>query len=275
MISQWFFVQKINPYLYAIAEFEHWEKVISYLLVGKTKSVLIDTGMGYKPIIKIVRQITDKPVLVLLTHSHWDHIGSVQEFNDVLIYDDKFEKSSLEKGFKSSAKPKLRNSKYYNKPFKPKVYNVPGCTNYGVFHDGDIISLDSYKIKIIHSPGHTPGSTCFFLTDHNLLFTGDVLYSGPLYLHLPESNFSDFLETIDNLSNIVIKNTLILPGHNRIICDYSFFSKVYSGINNIRNNIVIPKVYKDSEEIIVYSFSTFSILTQRTKVLAQNSKREK
>ena len=75
MANHWFTIIKIRPHVYAFAEFGHFEKVISYLVVAKSQALLFDTGLGYRSIHKAIRTITKLPITVFLTHSHWDHVG--------------------------------------------------------------------------------------------------------------------------------------------------------------------------------------------------------
>lgn len=83
MNTQWFTVKKIRPQLWAIAEFNHFEKTVMFLMVGKTQAILFDTGMGVRSIHKVIRTITKLPIAVFLTHSHWDHVGGIVKTDTV------------------------------------------------------------------------------------------------------------------------------------------------------------------------------------------------
>ncbi|GAB3056697.1 hypothetical protein JCM19029_12160 [Salinicoccus sesuvii] len=63
-----------------ISRYGHWEKVHSFLLVGKKKAVLIDTGLGIDNIKRITDQLTILPIDVITTHVHVDHIGNHKKF---------------------------------------------------------------------------------------------------------------------------------------------------------------------------------------------------
>ena len=82
----WFTIEKIDNDTYAISEYKHWEQTHCYLLLGKQKSILIDTGLGIENIKTVVSSITDKPIQVITTHVHWDHIGGHKYFNDICVY---------------------------------------------------------------------------------------------------------------------------------------------------------------------------------------------
>jgi glyoxylase-like metal-dependent hydrolase (beta-lactamase superfamily II) len=74
------------PHVYALAEFEHVEKVISYLVVGDSQALLFDTGLGKKSIHNAIKTITKLPVTIFLTHSHWDHVGGVIKRDTVFSF---------------------------------------------------------------------------------------------------------------------------------------------------------------------------------------------
>lgn len=75
MQYNWFTVEKIDAWTFAISEYKHWEETHCYLLCGTERAILIDTGLGVANIKKVVENLTDLPVTVLTTHAHWDHIG--------------------------------------------------------------------------------------------------------------------------------------------------------------------------------------------------------
>jgi len=176
MKKQWFTVKQIRPQLWAIAEFQHVEKTVMYFVLGKSHTLLFDSGMGMRSIHRVIRKITKLPIAIILTHSHWDHVGGILSSDTVYQWKD--------------------------------------------FTDGQEIVVDDMVISVIHTPGHTPDSVCYFIKGRNWLFTGDTLYPGPLYAHLPESNIHDYANSLQKLCAIVNDQTLIFPGHNAIQCDY-------------------------------------------------------
>lgn len=215
MKKPWFTIKQIHNNVYAIAEFSHWEQVASYLFVDKLRAFLIDTGMGYASIKNEIVKITTLPITVLLTHAHWDHIGGAADFEKIYIFNDKFEKESLEHGFYSNDIAELNNPQMYSNGYLPKQYVVPGIKMFHFLNE-KVIHSDNYDIEVVHTPGHTPGSVCFYIPKLNLLFTGDTLYPGPLYAQLPESNLQDYTKSILKLSKLFKPDLLILPGHNAV-----------------------------------------------------------
>src|SRR6202041_3856815 len=79
----WFEVYKPAPGVFAIYEPHQSEETISYLIVGTKQALLFDTGMGIADIHKVVSQLTSRPIVVLNSHTHDDHVGGNWQFNFV------------------------------------------------------------------------------------------------------------------------------------------------------------------------------------------------
>jgi len=81
-MDTWFTIDHIDKETYVISEYRHWEETHCYLLNGSEYSLLIDTGLGICGIHNQVNKLTDKPVIAIATHIHWDHIGGHRFFPD-------------------------------------------------------------------------------------------------------------------------------------------------------------------------------------------------
>lgn len=220
-MDDWFTIEKIDDKTFAISEYGHWEKVHSYLLLGTISAFLIDTGLGIGNIKREVDKLTSLPVKVVTTHAHWDHIGGHKYFKDIYVHQD--DENWLRMGLPIPAE--AIKSSIMKEPFTknpPEKFNI---NNYKVFtgdseysiktlKDNDILDLGSRKIKVIHTPGHSPGHICL-LEEQGQLFTGDLIYAGTLYAFYPSTDPVKFKESIDRIN--CLKNiTKILPGHNDI-----------------------------------------------------------
>jgi hypothetical protein len=78
--SDWFQVYDVAPGVFAISEPRQYEGVTSFLVVGSERALLFDTGLGVARIGEVVRGLTDRPVTVLNSHTHFDHVGGNSEF---------------------------------------------------------------------------------------------------------------------------------------------------------------------------------------------------
>jgi para-nitrobenzyl esterase len=127
-----------------------------YLLEGKKRAILIDTGTHIPDLDKIVAGITDKPLTVLLTHVHPDHAGGVGPFPEVWINEaDTVNVPSMMGGYKGKIKY-LKNGQKFN--------------------------LGGRILETHFTPGNTPGSTTFFIRKEHVGFSGDSYGNGNLLL---------------------------------------------------------------------------------------------
>lgn len=236
MHKPWFTVEYVHPRIVAIAEFHHFEKVVSYLVLGHKKAMLIDTGMGYAPIGVIIRRITRAPIRVLLTHTHWDHIGGVHEFDSISVFDHPIETELLYRGFWSEQIPELMDAACFDKGWSPKKYRSLGVSQFSTFRDGDVFECAPFSLSVVHTPGHTPGSVCFIINEIDILISGDTLYPGPLYAQLPESNSAAYAASIAKLAARKKSFAKILPGHNATSSDVHLLQDSYDLFQRIMRN---------------------------------------
>lgn len=229
MEKKWFTTKEIFPNIWGIAEFGHFEKVISYLFLGKSQAFLFDTGMGIGNIKEEIAAITKLPVSILNSHCHFDHIGGNYLFKNILQLKNDWCKKRSKNGYLNQ---EIRNfmspNKFLTNPpstFDSKSYKIRPFQVKKIIKEKEIIIADPFKFKIIASPGHTPDSICLYEEYSGLLLTGDTVYPGPIYLNLKESNMSTYINSIKKLMDIrYIKG--ILPAHNNFIQDTEIIKKI-------------------------------------------------
>jgi glyoxylase-like metal-dependent hydrolase (beta-lactamase superfamily II) len=215
--TDWFRTTEVAPGITAIREPFHSEDVISYLIKGSKQSFLIDSGMGLADISTVLLK---SGISVLLTHTHWDHMGGASSFNDIYVFNHDFEIDRLSRGWNGSEIVGYNREEFAPGHQPPEKYdhlmfNISGKESFSKMADGDRFDLGDDIIEVIHTPGHTPGSVCFYSLSRQALFTGDTLYPGPEYLHLSESDFSEYQNSLKKLHyNYWGKLKTIYPGHN-------------------------------------------------------------
>ena len=135
--------------------------VNAYIFKGKTSYLMVDAGFGEDNFRKGLAQLGIAPAKItsiLLTHTDGDHTGSIGLYKNPKIYLHKEEEQMI-----NGQTAKMG-------PIKTKWKYGP----YILFNSNDTLSIDGLKIRIIHTPGHTPGSVCFVINNDYLL-TGDNL----------------------------------------------------------------------------------------------------
>jgi glyoxylase-like metal-dependent hydrolase (beta-lactamase superfamily II) len=256
--KDWFEVyDKIHDRIIAIREPNHEQNVVSYLVLGKSRAVLIDTGMGYSDISEVVSKHTKLPVTVLLTHSHWDHIGGNNLFDDLWLFNDYFEIGRLKRGYDTHNQEDideifygLKSFEDYKNGFEPHQYTVPGRKKFNVINPGEMLKIDNLSFQVYHTPGHSPGSVCFLVPELHALFTGDTLYPGPLYAMLPESNQESFFNSIERLAVLgKLDDLQLFPGHNSPLNDVGFLRYAVNYIEDVKNGKIPNTPYQENKLI--------------------------
>lgn len=164
------------------------------------ESCVIDPGFEGRTIIEKIRTLGLDVTSILCTHAHFDHIGAISllknEFEAELYiheadipYIDIYSRMAEDLGFTG--------------------IEVPDPD--GILRDGDIIRIGGLELKVIHTPGHTPGSCSLISTDR--VFTGDTLFSGGIgRWDLPGGNLDDLKRSLKRLMELP-GDTIVLPGH--------------------------------------------------------------
>lgn len=183
-------VTEIAPRTWCLSEFR---LVNAFLIEGEERAALVDTGCGIGDLAREVRELTDKPLIILLTHTHFDHDGGIYEFPGVTVYVNPLDGERIAEDRVSMVK--YMGTEDYNEMRRGYIRSrgpircpdldqaellklVPDHpTNDGYswlpVRDGNEIDLGGRVLKAIHTPGHTDGSTCFLDAENRILFSGD------------------------------------------------------------------------------------------------------
>lgn len=236
ILNSWFTIEEIDDTTFAISEYGHWEKAHSYLLIGSEAALLIDTGLGIGNIKKEIDKLTTLPIKVITTHAHWDHIGGHSMFENIYVHEKDAE--WLRKGLPIPIS--VIKSNVIREPFSkipPKEFDIDNYTvyndpNVNSLRDNDIIDIGLRKVRILHTPGHSPGHICIMEEERGYLYTGDLMYLGTLYAFYPSTSPIDFKQSVDKIGQL--KNiTRILPGHNDLAIPNEIIEKVQDAFSYI------------------------------------------
>jgi glyoxylase-like metal-dependent hydrolase (beta-lactamase superfamily II) len=156
----------------------------AYILICQSSlnSVLIDAPGEAAKI--LTEMEATNPKHILITHNHFDHTGALRELKGTL-------------NVPVAAHPDDAN----NLPIKPDHY----------LRDNDRVSFGEINLKVLHTPGHTPGSLCFI--HDRYLFSGDTIFpDGPGRTGTPRA-FEQIIESLKEKIFVLPANTFIYPGH--------------------------------------------------------------
>ncbi|MDR0287380.1 MAG: MBL fold metallo-hydrolase [Clostridiales bacterium] len=162
---------------------------------------VIDPGNKTSKILQVIEKENLQVKYIILTHVHIDHVFYLDELRDALPLAKVLCHESELPAFQST----LQNAS--NLFGSGKVFKAPDV----LLKDGDIVKLGEGVLKIIHTPGHTPGGICILAGD--LLFTGDTLfYDGFGRTDLGFGDVKDLKASIEKLYKMD-PNIKVFPGH--------------------------------------------------------------
>lgn len=234
MSDEWFTVEKLDEQTYAICENKHYEETRCYLLCGAEKAALIDTGLGVSNIKAVIDSLTDLPVFVVTTHVHWDHIGGHGLFANIAVHE--AEEKWLDGEFPlptSVVKANLtRENCVFSSDFDIGSYSVFQGKANTILRDGDCFDLGNRLLKVIHTPGHSPGHCCFYEPYSKYLYTGDLVYKGRLYANYPSTDPYCFLESIKKIGKLRVNR--VLPGHHQMDIQPSLIGDIEDALIQIQ-----------------------------------------
>ena len=155
-----------------------------------SKCILIDPGFDAEQILEQVRTRGKTVEAILLTHGHFDHVGGVKDI-------------AAETGCRVYI-----HEADLSLPNRLTLGTVP-CTDR--YAEGDTLSLAGLTLRVLHTPGHTPGGVC--LLCENAMFSGDTLFAGTCgRTDLPGSDHRKMWDSLARLAALE-EDYLVLPGH--------------------------------------------------------------
>ena len=259
--QKWFEVYKLTEDTYAIYEPGHFEETICYLAIGKDKAAVIDSGTGIANLKQVVKELTDRPVFVLLTHAHWDHIGSNFQFDEIVCFNNPESIEKLSRGMSNeSLREGMRDDAIWMplpEGFSLEAWKIPPVKPTNLVEDGDFVDLGERTLEVIHTPGHSSGSICLLDKKNRMLFTGDTFFPGPLYAFSPEVNFNDYIASIDKLKKRLDEFDFLCSGHNDPWVKSEVIVRVADAFQEIQTG---EGEFKEADGLRRYFFDGFDIL---------------
>ena len=201
-----------------------------WLVTGRDRDLLIDTGMGIASLSDAARHLFDKPLSALATHTHFDHVGSLHEFSDRIVHHAEAEAvtrpsdnfSMLREDHAPEMTASLERAGYEIGPtyvtalphadFNLREFTFPAAPATRLVDEGDVIDLGDRIFQVCHLPGHSPGSIGLWEAATGILFSGDAIYDGPLLDEIPGSDVAVYCETMRRLENLPAR--VVHAGHD-------------------------------------------------------------
>lgn len=202
-------LNKISSDVWAIEQ----EMVRCFLILGSQRALLLDTGAGECDMMALIRTVTDLPVTLVHSHGDGDHTANDDQFTDIYTHANEF--------------PVILR-------FRPQLTaKLHPITEETTFDLGDRV------LQVVEAPGHTPGSICLLDRKNRILFSGDTLSYGPVFLFGDHRDIHTYRKTLDKLAQLGGYDT-IYPCHNTCPVSLSVISALKNAVDGALDGSIAP-----------------------------------
>ena len=230
--GDWFARRKVDDRTWHLWE-QHAHPFLQcnvWLVRGRARSLLVDTGLGIVSLTEAARDLFDQPIAAVATHYHFDHVGSLHEFSDRYAHPEAapFLASAEEiggglrkRGFEPFVWEYFEASGYVlpdelltalpTADFDVDAYAVAPCVANHQLEEGDTIDLGDIAFEVLHLPGHSPDSIGLLDRASGTLFSGDAIYDGPLIKGFYDGGPEAYIATMERLRELPV--TVVHGGH--------------------------------------------------------------
>ncbi|MBQ5311535.1 MAG: MBL fold metallo-hydrolase [Oscillospiraceae bacterium] len=176
-----------------------------FLLTGSEYALLIDSGMNVRNVKELARQVTSLPLKLFNTHADPDHTGCNDEFDEVMMNPAEFVN--------------------YKKPH-PSQRMIP-------IYDGDILDPGGRPLRAIALPGHTPGSTALLDINSGMLFPGDPVQDGHIFIFGEMRDLSAYILSLRRLQTFTDSISAVYPCHGTCPVSPEITEKLIEGAERV------------------------------------------
>jgi glyoxylase-like metal-dependent hydrolase (beta-lactamase superfamily II) len=230
--DRWFEIRKVSDDITLL-----WEPHVVPLMRcniwhvrGRDGDLMIDTGMGIASLREAAKQLLDKPVTAVATHTHTDHVGGHHEFERTLVHELEAEelRSPQDRGtllasvMGAEEIAKVAKAGY---PFDGDLVTALPRANYDlstyrlqdapvtdIVTEGDAVDIGNRQFEVLHLPGHSPGSIGLWEAKTGTLFSGDAIYDGPLLDEIDGADIPTYVRTMKRLRELPVE--IVHAGHD-------------------------------------------------------------
>ena len=209
MIDDWYAVEAIDAQTFAINEPKSSQYNTSYLIVGDTRALMFDAGSGERPTgSRSMREVAEryagnKPILLILSHFHYDHIADAAAFGGVTVIDRPDIRAAIKDGIFTIGP--LESHEMHWRPLKVAR----------LIADGEVLDLGGRTVEVFNLPGHTTESVVLFDRHRNQVFTGDFVYRhlGGIIAFASGSDLTAYKQNSARLLQLTDANTQFFGAH--------------------------------------------------------------
>jgi glyoxylase-like metal-dependent hydrolase (beta-lactamase superfamily II) len=285
MSADWFYTREVSNDVWLVAE---PSQVNSFLVAGDERAVAVDTGLGIAAIRPVHERLTRLPIDVVNTHYHADHVGGNHEYESIAIHEygagmivNEVPRQLLDEYMSYAQRMiaagralreidreyfHLLNAESEPKPFPegfdPRAWTIVPSRATRLLADGDRLDLGGRTLTVLHTPGHSPDSVCLLDDRTGVLLAGDMLATGPIYAHFPDSDVVAFAASARRLADLADDVSHVLVGHfGRVAVEASILAELADGFALLLENGVRLEPFYDLHlnPVLIARFDRFAV----------------
>lgn len=214
--ENWYAVHRLSDDVTYICEphIKEFYRCNIWHIRGRDRDMLVDSGMGVVSLTQWIPLVTQRTLLAVASHTHFDHIGCHHEFKHRAVHRAEADLLANPTRTNTLADPYVTDDIFDALPEKPycsECYAVPSAPATQILDDLDVVDLGDRHFEVIHTPGHSPGGIALWEVKSGILFSGDILYDGPLIEDTYHSNAADYITSMERLLTLPVR--LVHGGH--------------------------------------------------------------
>jgi glyoxylase-like metal-dependent hydrolase (beta-lactamase superfamily II) len=229
--SEWFKVTYLGDRIYCIEEPESSQGNVSYLILGDKRAIMFDTGTGENQVngeLKIkylIDKITDLPVTLIQSHFHFDHNQNIHEFERIGFPD----LPDLRKRVSDDGRFLYTQEDLFEGDYPSEI------TVDEWFPMEKDIDLGGRAIQLVHVPGHSDESVAILAASSKMIFLGDFLYNGALFVFHNE-DLAVYQQTVAHLKSILSEEYSLYGAHGKPELEFDRLQKLEDFLICINEN---------------------------------------
>lgn len=179
-----------------------------FLLEGDEKAVMIDSGVNCPDAAELAKTLTDKPIILLNTHGDGDHTSGTAGFAEIYMHALDYVHCEVDKRYPGTALAEVR--------------------------DGDVIELGNRPLKIIHIPGHTKGSIAILDVKKRVLYAGDSVQKGHIFMFGDKRELAKYESSLAKLIAMQSEYGSIFASHDEYVVSGDYAEKVMAAWQKVQ-----------------------------------------
>lgn len=202
-------IQKVSSGVYSIEQ----EMVRCFLILGQSRAILLDTGAEPCDLLGLIHSVTKLPLLVIHTHGDGDHTANDGLFSDIYAHPAEF--------------PVILR---FRPELQAHLHPITGASSF---------DLGNRILQVIEAPGHTPGSICLLDRHNRILFSGDTVSYGPVFLFGDHRDIHTYRETLSKLMELRDFDT-VYPCHNTCPVSLTVIPSLMAAVDGALDGSLTP-----------------------------------